>query len=351
MTGLSSAVERGRESGQAPMAAPPPKASARRYLRPERLLTYSVLWALLIEIAIFSALSPDVFATWANARSILGSQAVLLIIALGLTVALAANEFDLSIAAVAGFSQVIVGWLTVEHGWGLGAAIVAALLVGLTIGVINAFLVVRLGIGSFIGTLASGTLLTGLSLKITNSEPITNIPQGLVDASSHELLGLQLVFWYALAGTIVLWYVLSHTPVGRWIYFTGANPQSAQLNGLPVGRIRAASLVVCAVVAAIGGILYAGLFGAADPNTATDQFLLPSYAAAFLGATAVVQGRFNAWGTFISVYLVVTGIVGLSLVTNQVGWISFAFNGGVLIIALAAQRFVVTRQQRAAPPA
>lgn len=318
---------------------------ARRRLT-DLLYSYSVLWALIVECAVFSILRPQSFFTTANAQSLLGSQAILLVVALGLTIPLAVNEFDLSVGAMVGFSEVILGTLTVQQHWALIPAIIATLSLCACVGLINAILVVRVGVGAFIATLAMGTVLIGVATKITNDEPITGIPQALVSFASNTFLGIELVFWYGLAGTIVLWYVLSQTPLGRWLYFTGANREAARLNGLPVGRLRGGALVASAVVAGVGGVLYSGVFATADPSTAQDQFLLPAFAAAFLGATAVTPGRFNAWGTFISVYLVITGIVGLSLVTNQVGWISFVFNGGILLVAVVVQRSVAARRGR-----
>lgn len=308
---------------------------------------YSVVWALILVAAVFSLLEPDSFFTFSNLQSILGSQAVLLLIALGLTVPLAANEFDLSVGAMAGFSQAVMGGLAVHNDWPIALAVLATLAIGMGVGALNAALVVGVGINSFITTLAMGSVLTGVALKITDSALILDIPRPLVTAASTQLLGIQLVFWYALALTIVLWYVLTYTPVGRWTYFTGASPEVARLNGIRVNWVRCGSLVFSATVACVAGMLYAGVFGSADPNSGA-QFLLPAFAAAFLGATAFTPGRFNAWGTTISVYLVITGIVGLSLVTNQVGWLAYAFNGGILIVAVAAQRTVAARRARRA---
>lgn len=306
---------------------------------------YSVVWALIVVVAVFSLLEPSSFFTYSNLQSILGSQAVLLLIALGLTVPLAANEFDLSVGAMAGFSQAVLGGLAVRSGWPIELAVLATLGVGIAIGSINAALVVGVGINSFITTLAMGSILTGIALKITNSAIILDIPRPLVTAASTQFLGIQMVFWYALALAIVLWYVLTYTPIGRWIYFTGASAEVARLNGVRVNWVRCGSLVFSATIACAAGILYAGVFGTADPNSG-GQFLLPAFAAAFLGATAFTPGRFNAWGTTFSVYLVITGIVGLSLVTNQVGWLAYAFNGGILIVAVAVQRTVVARRSR-----
>ena len=326
-------------------ATGPTRAVSRRAVG--LVYNYSVFWALVAEVVVFSLLRPHSFFTTANAQSILGSQAILLVVALGLTIPLAVNEFDLSIGAMVGFSEVILGALTVQQHWALVPAVIATLTICAAIGLINAVLVVRIGVGAFIATLAMGTVLIGVATRITNDQPIPGIPQTLTTITTNTFLGIELVFWYALIGTIILWYVLSQTPVGRRLYFTGANRDAARLNGIAVGRLRGGALVASAVIASIAGILYTGVFATADPTTAQDQFLLPAFAAAFLGATAVTPGRFNAWGTFISVYVVVTGITGLSLVTNQVGWIAFVFNGGILLVAVVTQRLVAARRRRA----
>jgi ribose transport system permease protein len=120
------------------------------------------------------------------------------------------------------------------------------------------------------------------------------------------------------------------------------------LAGIPVNKIRAGSLIASAVVSAAGGVVLGGYLGASDPNTGT-AYLLPAFAAAFLGATAITPGRFNAWGTFIAVYFLATGITGLEVIGLS-GWITQVFYGGSLIVAiafshLAGQRRVADRQE------
>jgi ribose transport system permease protein len=135
----------------------------------------------------------------------------------------------------------------------------------------------------------------------------------------------------------VIWYVMQHTPLGRWLYFVGSGRSVAKLNGIPVPQIRAGALVASAIAATGAGMLLAGSQGAGDPSVGTN-YLLPAFAAVFLGGTAIHPGRFNAWGTVIAVYLVVVGIVGLTLTTGASGWIADVFNGGVLVLAVAASR-------------
>ena len=127
---------------------------------------YGLLVAWAIVIVVFSILLPETFLRIENFQTILGSQAVLLVLTLGLIVPLTVNEFDLSIAGVINITVVLMGFLNGVHGWSLAPTLVAVLLVAVFIGAVNAFLTVKIGIQSIIVTLGMGTLLQGLALGI-----------------------------------------------------------------------------------------------------------------------------------------------------------------------------------------
>jgi len=302
-----------------------------------RLLPYTLLAVLVVEYLIFVAIKPGTFLTKDALTTILASQAPLLIAALGLTVTLIVQEFDLTIGANLVFVDVMVAALTVNKGLPLLPSLVIALALGTLVGVVNALLVVRLGIDSFIATLGMSTVLTGISLWAAGSTIISNVPRALVLIAGTQIIGIPLVVFYAFALAVVLWYVLSHLPVGRYLYFVGANEEVARLAGVRSSRIKFGAFVVGAFIASIAGIMQAGTVGSADP-TAGPSFLLPAFAAAFLGATAVRIGKFNIWGTMIASYLLFTGITGLALL-GQTGWVQDAFNGLALLTAVIAARF------------
>jgi ribose transport system permease protein len=302
---------------------------------------YGVVFVWIGVIIVFSLLRPDTFFTFATVQTLAGSQAVLLIIAVGLLVPLSAGEFDLSVSGVTGLSLVLIGWLNVIHGWSIAAAIAVALAAGLFVGLVNAFFVVVARVDSFIVTLGTSTILTGAVLGI-NTQSTGGISAGLVDAVHTNLLGLPLAFYYGLAVTAVVWYVMSHTPVGRYLYFVGSGRDVARLSGLKVSRLRAGSLVASAFTAALAGVVLAGWLGASDV-TVSNSFLLSSFAAAFLGASIIHPGRFNAWGTLIAVYFLVTGITGLELL-GLAGWIEFVFYGSSLVLAVTISRAISLRR-------
>lgn len=310
--------------------APPPP---RRGLR-DVAANSAIPIALVVLIAFFSILEPSTFFTTANLQIILGSQAVLVMLALAVTVALTANEFDLSVGFVAAFGGVLLALLTGEHGWSAAAAIPFVLVAGIAFGLVNALLVVKIGVNSFIATLGTGTLLSGITVKLADSAILTGMPDLVTEVTTTKLLGVQAIFFFAIALAVILWYLLEHTPIGRWTVFTGAGAEVARLSGLPVERIRAGVLILSAAIATFAGMLQAGLLGSADPNGGA-SFLLPAFAAAFLGATTFKRGRFNVWGTVLAVYMVIVGIVGLQMTTGATAWIVSVFNGGVLVVAVA----------------
>ncbi len=305
------------------------------------LWRYGIIFVWLLIVIVFSILRPDTFFTFGNLQTIAGSQAVLVFVALALIPTLAAGEFDASVSSVTGIALVLIGWLNVIHSWPIGWAIAVALGVGLLVGAVNAFFVVVAQVQSIVVTLGMGTLLIGAAVGI-NAQSTGGISPGLINAAHVNLLGLPLAFFYGLLLTALLWYVFSFTPLGRYLYFVGSGRSVARLSGIPVDGIRASSFIAGSFLSALAGVLLAGWISASDPNVGP-SYLLPAFAAAFLGSSVLEPGRFNPWGTFIAVYFLVTGVVGLELI-GLAGWIEQVFYGASLILAVAVSRFATRRR-------
>jgi ribose transport system permease protein len=329
------------ETPPAAETAPAARPQPRRRLTPGDVARrYGLLVAWALVILVFGVLRPETFLTVGNFQTIFGSQAVLVVLTVGLIVPFTVGEFDLSIAGVLSVSLVLVGYLDTVQGWPIGAAIAVALLSGLVVGVINAFIIIVLDVSSIVVTLGTGTLLLGVASGISNT---TNggISSVLVDATQTTIFGLPLVFYYGLALVVVAWYVYSYTPLGRYLYFVGAGRDVALLSGVRVDALRAGSLVTCGFISALAGVLLAGSLGASDPNVGAG-YLLPAFAAAFLGSTAIVPGRFNPWGVFVAVYFLITGITGLQLMGLS-GWIEQVFYGGSLVLAVSLSQLAARK--------
>jgi ribose transport system permease protein len=329
-------------------ASPAPAASARTDMRAtfvgwlERVALLLV-WAAII--AVFGVLRPESFLTWSNFSTILGSQAVIVIITLGLVVPLTAGDYDLSIASGLTLAGTVLALLNARLGVPIIWSILASLAVGAVVGFINGFFVIFFRINSLIVTLGVGTFIHGVTLWLGDQQTISGVNEGLVTAVIvTRLFGVPLGFYYALVLCAAIWYVLSYTALGRRMLFVGRGREVARLSGIRVDRIRWGSLVVSGVIGGIAGVIYVGTTAAADPSSGL-TFLLPAFAAAFLGATSINPGRFNPWGAMISVYFLVTGITGLSILGVST-FVQDLFYGGALVIAVTLSQLVRGREEQ-----
>jgi ribose transport system permease protein len=318
---------------------PPAGVRSRRAKTGERFALVAA-WALVI--VVFGLLKPDTFMTAANFQTIFGSQSVLAVLALALIPPLVAGDYDLSVGSTMGLSGMLIAVLNVQHGWPIGLAILAALTAAVIVGLCNGAFIVFLGVDSLIATLGSGTVLTGIVLWMSDSATITGVSDTLVNAViATKLFDISLVFYYALLIAVGMWYVLEFTTLGRRLLFVGRSRTVARLSGIRVGRMRIGALVASATLAAVAGALYAGTTGAADP-TSSQTYLLPAFAAAFLGATCIAPGRFNPWGALVAVYFLVTGITGLQLLGAS-SYVQDLFYGGALLCGVGASQLIAGR--------
>lgn len=329
-----------------PIATEPPRQkkgfSVGDYV--ERL---ALVIAWLVVIIVFSILAPDTFFNVRNFTTMFGTQTTLVILALALLIPLTAGDYDISVAATLTFSGMVVAVLNAQHGVPIGVAIAVAIAAGALIGFINGFFIIYFEIDAFIVTLGTGTIILGLTLWLSASQTISGVADWLSSwVVVHRIFGISYEFYYGLLLCALLWYFFDYTALGRRILFVGRGTNVARLSGIRVGRVRWGCFVAAGVIAAAAGVLYTGTAGASDP-TSGQTFLLPAFAAAFLGSTAITPGRFNPWGTFIAVYFLVTGITGLAILGVQT-WVQNVFYGGALVIALSASQIVKKRREHAA---
>jgi ribose transport system permease protein len=301
--------------------------------------------ALLIVIVIFGILEPSTFLTMGNLTTILASQAVLVVLTLGLIIPLRAGDYDLSIGGTLTLSAMMIGVLNAHMGFPIWLAILCALAMGISVGLINGFLSLFFGIDPFIVTLGMGTLLLGLVLLISGDQTFSGVSTGLVNlVIIDRFLGIPLEFYYVLIIALVIFYVFDYTAVGKRLLFVGTGRDVARLSGIRVAKLRIGALVSAGFLAALAGIIYAGTSGSADP-TSGSSFLLPAFAAAYLGATTIKPGRFNPWGAVLAAYFLITGVTGLAILGINT-WVQDVFYGGALIVAVVMSQLVRRRQQQ-----
>jgi len=312
-----------------------------------RKISALYLWALFF--VIFTAINPDTFATSATFRLVFSEGAVTCMLALAFLVPLAANTYDLSIGAVMSLSLSLCIWFNLNTGIPAGAAAAIAVLACTFVGAVSGFVVVRLRVNSFIATLGMSQVLLAAALFISsNRQLIAGFPEGYSSLGQNEIAGVPLVLVYLVALAIVLWFVLEHTPVGRYLFATGGNEQASRLTGVRTDRVIWGSLIASAAIAGLAGVVLSmrsGIF----TSSIGPGYLFPAVAAVFLGASQFQQ-RPNVWGTLIAYFALAFGIQGLALSSSSGAvWSQPLFEGVALIIAVAfASRPVVAKLRESA---
>lgn len=303
---------------------------------------YGVIVAWLVVIVVFSILRPATFPTAGTVSLIFGTQTVILVATLGLMLTLAVGEIDLSVGSVVGFGASLMVVLNGVAGVDVWLSFLLTIAACALFGLCNAVLTVIVGVQSIIVTLASGTLLAGITLAVTGSKVVTGLDVAVVQLISTRWFGIPIPFYLGIVLTAVLWFVLQHTPLGRRMAFVNSNRVVARLAGIRVDRIRMGGLIATAVFAGLAGVILAGQNGAANPQAGA-SYLLPAFAGAFLGSTTIRPGTFNAVGTWVAVYFLITGITGL-VYLGFAGWPEQVFYGASLLVAVSLS--VLARRRR-----
>ena len=299
------------------------------------------LWALFI--IVFGIWTPSLFLSQATLHSVASQQAIGAILGLAVLVPLVAGAYDLSVGASVNLCAILVSLLQSSHGWSMWPAIACGVGAGVVIGAVNGFIVVKLRVNSFIATLGTTSVISAVQVMVTNNQqPFPASGRIWSDLTQLQIGGFQDVVIYLLVIAFLVWWMLEHTPVGRYLHAVGGNPEAARLSGVKVDRWTWLSLVMSGTICGIAGVLYASQSG--PSLTFGSALMLPAFAAVFLGLTQIKPGRFNVWGTMLAIYALATGVKGLQLVTSD-QWLNDLFNGVALIGAVS---FAIWRQRRGA---
>jgi ribose transport system permease protein len=324
-------TESGRQQEMAALARP----SAVRRLGIQR---YAILIVFAAMVLAFGVAIPSTFLSIGNLSNILGSQAVLFILVMAVLLPTIMGDFvDLSLGSSLGLSAMTLAVLNVQHGTNVLLACLAGIAAALVVGLFNVFFVVYFDNDPFIVTLGTMTVVQGIIYIICGNNDVGIVSGNLSNwVFTNNFLSIPLEFYYGLAIFVVVWYVLSFTPVGQKALVIGQSREVARLTGVRVNRQRSWAFIIGAGIAGIAGIAYAATNGTVDP-TAGSALILPAYAAVFLGATAIRPGRINALGALVAVYFLATGTAGLELLGTQ-SYIQQIFYGAALVVAITVPK-------------
>jgi ribose transport system permease protein len=294
----------------------------------------------LFALVVFFSLASKSFATLDNATNILGQVSLTAIIAVGLTFVILTGEIDLSVAAIANAIGIVVAFFTLQPDyaniqnvpvWG-PLAVVFALLACLALGLMTAIGVTRIGIPSFIMTLAAMQIAAGVSALLVRGQIAYNFPDIVQTLGSGKILGFRWLILVAMLVLAIAHLVLTYTRFGRYVYMTGGNRDAAEYSGVNVKFIIGSVMVISAMLSGIAGMLGVAYFGSAQQNQ-FDTFLLDAIAAVVVGGTSLFGGRGGIGNTVVG--LLVLGVLnnGLDHV-NIDSFLKILIRGLILLIAL-----------------
>ncbi len=303
----------------------------------QRLIRLAPVYGLVILtvllIGLFSILLPNTFPTLLNLRAILSDKAIIALLSLAAMIPMVAGRIDLTVGYGIVLWHILAISFQVNFGmpWPLAVAIV--IILGAITGVLNGILVEVAKIDAFIATLGTGTVLYAIALWHSGGRQVV----GALDPAFYQLsgkwvLGLPITAFYVAAVSLLMWFVLEFTPVGRFLYAIGANQKAAELNGIPTRKYVVAAFVASGTLSAIAGVLLASKLRIGQASVGL-EFLLPALVGAFLGSTTIKPGRVNVWGTIIGVTILAVGISGIQQFGGSF-WVEPLFNGATLLIAI-----------------
>lgn len=311
--------------------------------RRRRLLGQVGVPLVTIALIVVFAIIADGFLSVDNFKTIASDAALPVIVAIGLTMCLAAGEFDLSLTGVAGFATVTTAQLLSPMNLVTVTAILIVLAIGLLIGVLNGVLVGYFGLPALIVTIAVGAVLNGAQYVVTDSQQIYGgFPDGLVSFCRGSVGPVPNLALIALLVAFIAWLTLERSTLGRHVRAVGGNPVAARIAGINNGRVKLYVFMISAGLTTLAGLLFAGRQTTAYPMSGLDV-LLPSFAACFIGAAMFKVGEFNVPGTVVGVAIATITSNGLILMSVP-AYASYFFQGSILLAAILFARVVSTER-------
>ncbi|WP_081712175.1 ribose ABC transporter permease [[Clostridium] dakarense] len=304
----------------------------------EVLVKYKSLIGLVLLITIVSILSPS-FLSSKNIFNILRQTSVNAIIAAGMTFVILTGGIDLSVGSILAISGAVCASL-LASGQSIVVATIVAILVGAFVGFLNGFVIAKGKLQPFIATLATMTILRGLTLVFTDGKPITlgsndlaikfgNIGGGMIFGIPTPAIIMLVVF-------AVCAYVLKSTKMGRYTYALGSNEEATKLSGLNTDKIKIWVYTVSGILASIAGIIITSRLYSAQPTAGTG-YELDAIAAVVLGGTKLAGGKGKISGTIIGALII--GVLSNALnILDVSSYYQMMVKGIVILIAVLLDR-------------
>jgi ribose/xylose/arabinose/galactoside ABC-type transport system permease subunit len=294
------------------------------------LRRYGIWMALAVLVLLLSVASPS-FRTVSNLTNVLEQNAMLGIVACGMLVMMVSGGFDLSVGAVGATGSVVAAYFT-DHG-GLALAIVACLVVGIVVGLLNGLLIAKGGINAFMTTFAMASIVTGILFVVTSAAPVNANAGWLTTLALGEVGRVPDAFIAYVVIATLTWVLMTRTKWGHYVYSIGGNREASYLSGVPVVASQVAAFVFGGLCAAMGGLILLGQSNIGQPSSATD-WPLTAIAICVIAGVSLSGGEGRVQETVAATLLLGVVADGLNLL-NVSAYVQPAVTGGVILIAVA----------------
>ena len=299
---------------------------------------YRSLIALVLLVVVVSILSPS-FLTTKNIFNVLRQTSVNAVIAAGMTFVILTGGIDLSVGSILAISGAVCASMLVS-GTNIVIAVLVALVIGGAVGFLNGFVIAKGKLQPFIATLATMTVLRGLTLVFTDGKPITlgsgDLAVAFGKIGGGSILGIPTPALIMIAVFLICGYVLNKTVIGRHVYALGSNENAAKLSGLNTDKIKIAVYTVSGILAAVAGIIITSRLFSAQP-TAGEGYELDAIAAVVLGGTSLTGGKGKISKTIVGALII--GILSNALNLLDVSsYYQMMVKGAVILVAVLLDR-------------
>jgi ribose transport system permease protein len=301
-----------------------------------RVLMLRPTYLIFVLVTAYFVMFAPHFATLGTAEAILRITALVSIMAVGMTFVIICAEIDLSVGSVASWSTMVTG-LLYQSGTPTFVTPVLVLLMGAAIGFVNGILVTKVRIPSFLVTLGMLSVFDGMSLTITNTEPVPIIDDTFTNIFwNGQYFGVPAPVWWTIIVVMIGFYLLQMTVFGRRVYAVGGNLTAARFSGIKSDRIKILAFVFSSVTAVLAGMLLAARSTSGNPSLGTG-LELDVIAAVIIGGTSLFGGEGDIPGSVIGAIFI--GILGFGLlVMGLTTSVQEIIKGAIIILAVALNR-------------
>ncbi|WP_273836304.1 ABC transporter permease [Guptibacillus sedimenti] len=288
------------------------------------------LLGLIIMSVILSIASPY-FLTTDNLLTIALETSIIAILALGQVYVIISAGIDLSVGSTLALAGVISSQLLLA-GWPTPVALLAGILAGGFLGLINGFVITKGKMPPFIVTLGMMGVARGLALVLTDGLPVSGLPESFTNLGNGRILNIPIPVIFLVIVAVIAAFILSKTIFGRYVYSIGSNEEAAQLSGINVNFHKMMIYVVCGLFAGLAGVLMSARLVSAQPSAGMG-YELDAIAAVVIGGASLMGGIGTVGGTIIGAFIMGVLRNGLNLLNVSPFWQQIAI-GIVIVLAV-----------------